>query len=125
MVLSEQATIEDTMFDNPKNFSSCLAERITSHVQALGLIATALLRRTKVEEWQMLGQAAQASETELRMAVAKHLNQMAVSVETGQAQPLCNLETSLVKWNQAAEGIVGNDRPRLVRRLVNQVEGLD
>ncbi len=124
MVLSEQATIEDIMFDNPKNFSSRLAERITSHVQALGLIATALLRRTKLEEWRLLNEAAQASESELRTGVADYLRRMAASVETGNPSPPDNLEPVFAKWNFAAAGIVENDRPRLVRRLVDQIHGL-
>ncbi|HEY3861860.1 MAG TPA: FUSC family protein [Verrucomicrobiae bacterium] len=124
MVLSEQAAIEDIMFDNPRNFSSCLAERIASHVQALGLIATALLRRTKIEEWQLLNEAAQASESELRTAVAGHLQRMAASVETGQPSPSGSLESAFAKWNLTAAGIVENDRPRLVRRLVDQVQGV-
>jgi multidrug resistance protein MdtO len=124
MVLSEQATIEDIMFDNPRNFSTCLVERITAHVQALGLIATALLRRTKIEEWQLLNEPAQASESELRRAVADHLQRMAVSVESGQPSPSGGLEPALAKWNLAAAGAVENDRPRLVRRLVDQIQGL-
>ena len=56
MVLSEQAAVENVMFDNPEKLFSHLAEHITSHVQSLGLITTALLRRTKLEEWQLLNQ---------------------------------------------------------------------
>jgi uncharacterized membrane protein YccC len=124
MVLAEQAAIENITFDNPKNFSSRMAERITSRVQSLGLISTALLRRTKIEEWQLLNQAAQASESELRMAVAEHLQRMAVSVETGQPSPSGSLESAFAKWDFDATNIIANDRPRLVRRLVRQVEDL-
>ncbi|HEX3717615.1 MAG TPA: FUSC family protein [Verrucomicrobiae bacterium] len=124
MVLSEQATIENIMFDNPKNFATCLAERITSHVQSLGLMATALLRRTKIEEWQILDQSAKASEFELRMAVADYLRRMAASVETGQPSPSDSFEPAFSKWKLMVAGIVENDRPRLVRRLADQVRGL-
>ena len=124
MLLSEQATVENVMFDNPKNFSTTLLEHITSHVQALGLITTALLRRTKLEEWQLLNRAAQASEAELRAVVAEYLKDMAVSVENGQSLPPDNLEPAFAKWNLSTAGIVENDRPRLIRRLVNQVQTL-
>lgn len=125
MVLSEQATVENVMFDNPKTFSSTLMEHITSHVQSLGLIVTALLRRTKLEEWQLLDQPARASEAELRGAVADHLQCLAASVENQQSLPDCKMEAVLyAKWNLAASQIAGNDRPRLVRRLVDQVERL-
>jgi multidrug resistance protein MdtO len=124
LVLAEQASIEDIMFDNPKNFSSCLTDRITSHVQNLGLIATALLRRTKIEEWQILSGPAQMSESELRVVVAAHLQRMAASVETGQPYPSCAVESALAEWNQTAPRSAENDRPRLIRRLVDQVQTL-
>jgi multidrug resistance protein MdtO len=124
MVLSDQAAVENVMFDNPKNFSTTLLEHITSHVQSLGLITTALLRRTKLEEWKYLNQPAQASEAELRVVVANYLKRMATSVEIGQSLPPCDLESAFAKWNLAAARVVENDRPRLVRRLVNQVKGL-
>jgi multidrug resistance protein MdtO len=123
-VLAEQAAVENVTFDNPKSFSSALQERIASHAQAIALITTALLRRTKLEEWQLLNQSAQASETELRDAVADHLQHMAVSVENARPLPPDNLEPAFAKWNLTAASIVGNDRPRLVRRLVNQVQSL-
>jgi multidrug resistance protein MdtO len=124
LILSEQAAVENVMFDNPKNFSSTLMEQISSHVQSLGLITTALLRRTKLEEWQLLGHAAQASEAELRDVVADYLQHMAASVESCQPLSSCDLESAYAKWNLAAASIVGNDRPRVVRRLVNQVQNL-
>ncbi|HEX4122711.1 MAG TPA: FUSC family protein [Verrucomicrobiae bacterium] len=123
-VLSEQATIEDIMFDNPKNFSTCMAEHVTSHVQTLGLIATALLRRTKIEEWKLLNEAAQASEAELRTAVADYLQHLAASFETRRPPPSGSLKPAFAKWNLTTAGIAENDRPRLVRRLVDQVQVL-
>ena len=127
-VLAEQAVVERVMFDNPRKFSPALPEQITPRVQALALIATALLRRTKLEEWQLLNQPAQASETELRVVVADYLNQSAAFVESGQSRgqslPPGNLEPALARWNLSAAGIVENDRPRLVRRLVTQAQSL-
>ncbi len=124
MVLSEQAAIEDLMFDNPKSFSSCLVEHITSHVQSLGLITTALLRRTKLEEWQLLGADTRALESDLRMAVAGHLRLLAAAVETSQRPPPENLQGAFARWSAATAGTVENDRPRLVRRLVIQAQSL-
>ncbi len=124
MVLLEQATVENVMFDNPKNFSSTALERITSHVQTLGLVATALLRQTKLEEWQLQGQPVQASEARLRGAVSDYLKRMAVSVEKGESLPPDDFESAFAQWNLSATGIAGNDRPRLIRRLVRQVHTL-
>ncbi|HTR42671.1 MAG TPA: FUSC family protein [Pseudomonadales bacterium] len=125
LVLSEQAAVENVMFDNPKTFSSTLMERITAHVQALGLITTGLLRRTKLEEWQSLDKPAQVSEAELRAVVADYLKDMAASVENGQPLSHCKLEKAFEKWNLSVGNATGNDRPRLVRRLVDQVQCLD
>ena len=124
LVLSEQANVENVMFGDPKRFPSTLLDHISSHVQALSLIATALLRRTKLEEWGLLDQRARAAETELRNGVGDYLKRIAASVENRQSFPLSNLESALAKWNLTAAGIVDNDRPRLVRRLVSQVESL-
>ena len=124
LVLSEQANVENVMFGDPKMFPSTLLERVSSHVQALSLIATALLRRTKLEEWNLLDQPARAAETELRNGVADYLKGIAASVENRQSFPSCHLESALAKWNLTAAGVVDNDRPRLVRRLVSQVESL-
>jgi uncharacterized membrane protein YccC len=121
-VLSEQAVVENVMFDNPKNLSSTLLEHITTHVQALSLITTALLRRTKLEEWHLLNQAVQASEAELRVAVADYFQRVADSVERVRSLPSGNLQSAFAKWNLSVAGIVKNDRPRLVRRLVNQAQ---
>jgi multidrug resistance protein MdtO len=124
MVLSEQAAVENVMFENPKNFSSTMLEHIVSHIQTLGLITTALLRRTKLEEWQLLAKPAQAAEAELRGAVADYLERTAASVENHQGLPPGNLELESAKWSLTTAGIVENDRPRVVRRLVAQVENL-
>jgi hypothetical protein len=75
-------------------------------------------------EWQLLDQPAQASEAELRRVVADHLQRMAASVETGQPSPSDSLDTAFAKWQLMAAGIVENDRPRLVRRLIDQVQNL-
>ncbi len=123
-VLSDQAAVENVMFENPKNFSTTVLERLTFHVQALGLIATALLRQTKLEEWQLLDRPAQAAEAQLRTVVADYLGRAAASVESGQSVPSSNLEPVFADWNRSTTGIIGNDRPRLVRRLVNQVQTL-
>jgi multidrug resistance protein MdtO len=124
LILSEQATIEDIMFDDPKTFSSALQDHIASHVQYLALITTSLLRRTKIEEWHLLNQAAQTAEAELRHVAADHLRGIANSVEKDQPSPPDTLESAFDKWNLAVGGIVKNDRPRLVRRLVDQVRTL-
>jgi hypothetical protein len=88
------------------------------------LITTALLRRTKLEEWQRLDKPAQSSESELRVAVSDYLQRTADSLESGGPIASIELDSACKKWNLAVANIQGNDRPRLVRRLVDQVSEL-
>jgi multidrug resistance protein MdtO len=121
LLLSEQAAVENTMFRTPKSFSTPMLEHFTAHIQALGLITTALLRRTKLEEWQRLDAPVQASESRLRNVIACELEYTASFVEQGEHPRQCNLEAALAAWNAATASVTGNDRPRLVRRAVEQV----
>lgn len=124
LLLSEQAAVENIMFRNSKSFAPALLDRLTAHIQALVLIATALLRRTKLEEWQRLGEPAQAAESALRGVISAHLDRAACLVETGQEPRRDDFGGALTAWNRVTWGITGNDRPRLVNRLVNQVQTL-
>jgi multidrug resistance protein MdtO len=124
LLLSEQAAVENVVFHNPKAFSPALLERLTTHVQALALITTGLLRRTKLEEWQRLDQAAQASESELRSGAADYLQRVAAFVESGRQIETAELESPFTKWNLNVANVEGNDRPRLVRRLMDQIREL-
>jgi esterase/lipase superfamily enzyme len=96
LVLSEQVKVENLIFHNPKGFPPALLEHLTVHVQVLSLMTTALLRRTKLEEWQHLDKTVQQAA----------------------------LEASWAHWNLAVAHVEGNDRPRLVRRFINQVREL-
>jgi uncharacterized membrane protein YccC len=120
LLLSEQAAVENAMFRTPKSFSTPMLEHFTAHIQALGLIATALLRRTKLEEWQRLDEQIQTSESTLRHVIACELERTAAFVEQGEHPRQCNLEAALANWNAAVASVTGNDRPRLVRRVVEQ-----
>jgi multidrug resistance protein MdtO len=124
LVLSEQVGVENVMFHNPKGFSPAVLEHLTVHVQSMTLITTALLRRTKLEEWQRLDKPAQSSESELRVAVSDYLQRTADSLESGGPIASIELDSACKKWNLAVANIQGNDRPRLVRRLVDQVSEL-
>jgi multidrug resistance protein MdtO len=121
LVLSEQAGVENVVFHNPKGFAPVMLEHLTVHVQAMTLITTGLLRRTKLEEWQRLDKPAQSSESALRAAVSDYLQRTAALVESGRPIVPIELESACTKWNLAVADIQGNDRPRLVRRLVDQV----
>ena len=116
VVLAEQAAVENVMFANPKFFSTTVLEHITSHVQALSLITTALLRRTKLgRNGISLLSLHRHLEVELRAAAADYLNQMAVSVENGRSLPSGNLEPAFEKMEFfGGKGVIENDRPRLV-----------
>ena len=124
LALSEQAAVEDITFRNPKTFSPAVLKRLTAHIQALCLITTALWRRTKLEEWHRLKEPVQETETALRSEMADYLRQVADFVHTARPPKECQLDRAYEAWNQTTQGVTDNDRPRLVRRLVNQVREL-
>ncbi len=124
LVLSEQVKVENLIFHNPKGFSPALLEHLTMHVQVLCLMTTALLRRTKLEEWQHLDKTAQQNEATLRSDAADYLERLAGAVESAQPLMPAELETACANWNLAVAQVAGNDRPRLVRRFINQVREL-
>jgi len=124
LLFSEQATVESIMFRNSEEFSPAVLENLTAHIQALTLISTALLRRTKLEEWQRLDPAVQAAEFAVRRAVAAYLDALAGTIETQRHPMTPELGAVLAEWNRATWNVTGNDRPRLVNRLVNQTQRL-
>jgi multidrug resistance protein MdtO len=121
LVLSEQAAVENIMFRHARSFSPAGLARLTAHIQALGLITTALFRRTKLEEWQRLAPEVQVAETALRAEISDYLKRVADYVREGRRPESCPLESALATWNRAAAQVTDNDRPRLVRRLVGQI----
>ena len=125
LVLSEQVAVENLMFRNPKGFAAPWLDHLTGNIQALCLVTTALLRRTKLEEWDRLDQTTQAGESALRAVVAEQLQGFATQLEKGRPSPPMTLESARAQWVQTIGSITGNDRPRLVRRLVRQVERLE
>jgi|GEM_PF-550021 len=122
--LSEVVVLEKVVVRNSNELSPPLLEHITAHTQALCLISANLLGKTKLEEWQRLDQPTQQTESVLRTNLAEQLQHVADFVETGQPSKISNLEPALTAWNQAAAQIKENDRPRLVRRLVEQIRHL-
>jgi len=124
LLFSEQAAVESLMFRDARSFSPEFREHFTSHIQALCLIATALLRRTKLEEWQRLAPPVQAAESAVRAAQADYFENLALFIESGKGLKPLNWDSALETWNRATWGITNNDRPRLVNRLINQTQRL-
>ena len=123
--LSELTVFENVKTDKPDNLSPSVLERLASQTQALCLMTTALLRKTKLEEWRRLEEPAQQAETVLRSSAAKQLQNIAAFIETGQPPKPNGLESNFMTWNHAVAHVTDNDRPRLVRRLVEQIGHLN
>jgi hypothetical protein len=87
-------------------------------------MTTALLRKTKLEEWQQLDELAQQAEIVLRTGAAEELQHVAAFVETGKPSKSNGLESAFTTWNQTVAQVTENDRPRLVRRLIEQIRQL-
>jgi uncharacterized membrane protein YccC len=124
LVLSEQAAVENVMFRNPRGFSPAALERLTAHIQALGLMVTALLRRTKLEEWQQLDVSVQRAEAVLRAAIANYLTKVSGYLEKGERPRMDEIDAALAAWEAAVTRVTGNDRLRLIRRLLGQTREL-
>jgi multidrug resistance protein MdtO len=122
--LSELIVFENAKTDRPDNLSPSALERLASHAQALCLMTTALVRKTKLEEWQRLEGPVQQAEMVLRMSAADQLQHVAAFVENGQPSKSNDLESTFATWNHAVAQVKENDRPRLVRRIVDQVRQL-
>lgn len=56
--------------------------------------------------------------------MADYLQTVAAFVHGGRRPKACEMELALAAWNRTTENLAGNDRPRLVRRLVGQVRDL-
>jgi multidrug resistance protein MdtO len=122
--LSELIVFENAKTDKPDSFSPSVLEHLASHTQALCLMTTALLRKTKLEEWQRLEEPVQQAETVLRMSAADQLQRVADFVEAGQPLKSNGLETTFSAWNHAVSQVKENDRLRLMRRVVRQIQHL-
>jgi hypothetical protein len=120
--LAELVSIENIIVSGPDHLSAEVLERLTAYAQALSLMTIALLSRTKLEEWQQLDESAQQAETVLRIKAAEQLEQIAAFIERGRLGKLVDLQPAYAAWNQAVAQVTGNDRPRLVRRLVLQIQ---
>jgi multidrug resistance protein MdtO len=122
--LSELAVIENVPGPGQKHITTSMLEHLTSHTQALSLMMTALFAKTKLAEWQRLDRPVQAAELALRLRASQQLHRLAGLVETGQPLPPCDVADTYAAWNQAAHQATGNDRPRLVRRIIAQIKQL-
>jgi len=120
--LAELVAIENVIIEGPEHLSSARLERMTANTQALSLMTIALLSRTKIEEWQQFDPAVQQAESVLRIKAAEQLEQMAVFIERGRPGKLVEIEPAYDVWNHAVAHVTGNDRPRLVRRVVLQIQ---
>jgi multidrug resistance protein MdtO len=96
-------------------------ECMVANTQTLSLMIAVLLDKTKLEEWEQLEKPVQAAELVLRTNVADQLEQIAASLENRPAPKAGDLQASLVAWNQLAPPATQNDRPRLMRRVIEQI----
>ena len=119
--LSELVAIENIVIADHDGPSLTALERMTADTQALCLMTNILLEQAKLEEWQQLSPAVQAAETDLRASAARQLQHVAAYIESGNCPKSAELELALVEWNQKVPSPAENDRPRLVRRVIEQI----
>jgi multidrug resistance protein MdtO len=99
-------------------------EAMVHHAQGMYLVATSLSGETALKEWARIETSAKEAEAALRASAAEELRRTANFIESGHRQESDELEASLMKWEQAVDQPPRNDRPRLMRQLVAQVQQL-
>jgi uncharacterized membrane protein YccC len=119
--LSELVAFEHIIIPTQAGPSLSALERMTADTQALCLITAILQEQTKLEEWQRLSPPVQEAEIALRASAARQLQYVATYVETGHCPKSGELELAFAEWNRIAPPQAENDRPRLVRRVIDQV----
>ena len=119
--LSELVAIENIVINDQEGPSLTALERRTADTQALCLMTEILLAQAKLEEWERLSPQVQAAEITLRACGARQLQHVAAYVETGHCPQSAELETAFSEWSRIIPPTSENDRPRLVRRVVDQI----
>lgn len=119
--LSELVAIENIVINDQEGPSLTALERMTADTQALCLMTEILLAQAKLEEWERLSPQVQAAEITLRACGARQLQHVAAYVETGHCPQSAELETAFSEWSRIIPPTSENDRPRLVRRVVDQI----
>jgi hypothetical protein len=120
-LLAEVMIFEQGLQDDGAVFPPSRLECLMAHTQVLSLMTTVLLGKTKLEEWDALEKPVQESELVLRRNAAAQLEHIAASLENRSALKPVDLSPVFALWNQAAPPVTQNDRPRLIRRVVEQI----
>ena len=119
--LSELTVFEDDQMYEPETVSTFGLERLVFDTQGLYLMTTALLRKTKLEEWARLEKTTQQAEISLRISAAERLQNVAAFLERGKPTQSNGFEASFTQWKHTISQVAGNDRTRLVSRIAIQV----
>ena len=102
--------------------SSGYLKTILSRAEHVLSLATSLSSDSSWQEWSRLGASAQSVEFAVRARAAEQLRRAADLVDRGLSPEPVDLEVSLAAWEREALGVAANDRVRLVRRLVEQMQ---
>jgi multidrug resistance protein MdtO len=119
---SEVMLYEPGVHRQGPGFSPFRLQHLVADTQALSLMATMLLGHAKREEWEHLEKPIQEAELALRSRAADQLQQIAAAVENRPTSPAGGLPHAYAVWNQTVPHFTPNDRPRLIRRVVEQIK---
>jgi multidrug resistance protein MdtO len=118
--LAELAAFEGEADDAPDRPSTAALRTLMERAQALSLSTSVLAGDAELREWTRLDQPAQLAEAALRTVVAGRLDAAADLAEGKRRAEPAGLDAHLGDWRRAVAGAAGNDRLRLVDRLVRQ-----
>jgi hypothetical protein len=109
--------------DRVTGFPVSRLEAMVHDAQGLYVVAASLSGETALKEWARVETSSKEAEATLRANAAEELRRVANFVESGRRQE-SELEASPSKWEQATNQTMRDDRPRLVKQLVAQVQHL-
>jgi len=118
--LAELSAFEGETDEDAGQLSTARLGDLMERAQAITLSASVLAGEAEMSEWARLDAPAQSAEATLRAAVAGLLSAAADLAEGRQGVEAGDLDAALGAWKRAAARAAGNDRVRLMDRLVQQ-----
>jgi multidrug resistance protein MdtO len=116
--LAELSALEGEAATDEDRPSTTALRNLIDRAQAVSLTTSVLAGGAELAEWTRLDAPAQSAEAALRAGVAGRLDAAADRAEGRQGAGPGDLDVPLRAWQRAAARVAGNDRVRLVDRLV-------
>lgn len=118
--LAELSAFEGEPSMDGDRLSTTAVRNLIDRAQVVSLTTSVLTGDAELEEWTRLDTLAQSAEAALRTGVAGRFDAAADLAERPPGAEPGDLDVTLRAWERAAAHAAGNDRVRLVERLVHE-----